>query len=65
MSDQGDHFHALRPGATGLWKAKKRARQALAAAEAADQALAECDRQGHNRSGPVARARVAWQKGTC
>jgi hypothetical protein len=60
--DQGDHFHALRAGATGLWKAQKRARQALAAAEAADQALAACDRHGQNRSGPVARARVAWQK---
>lgn len=60
--DQGDHFHASRGGGVGLGKAEKQARQALAAAEAAEQALAECDRQGQNRAGPTKRARVAWQK---
>ncbi len=60
--DQGDHFHALRGGSAGLRKAEKQARKALAAAEAADQELARCDRHGQNRSGATARARVAWQK---
>jgi hypothetical protein len=60
--DQGDHFHALWGGSVGIRKAEKQARQALAAAEAADQELAECDRQGQNRSGPTTRTRVAWQK---
>jgi hypothetical protein len=60
--DQGDHFHALRDGGVGLRKAERQARQALAAAEAAEQALTQCDRQGQNCSGPSARARVAWQK---
>jgi hypothetical protein len=60
--DQGDHFHALRDGGVGLRKAELHARQALAAAEAADQALAQCDRRGQNCSGPSVRARLAWQK---
>jgi hypothetical protein len=62
VADQGDHFHALRGGAVGLRKAEGQARQALAAAEAADQALAQCDRYGHKRTGPAVRARSAWQK---
>ncbi len=60
--DQGDHFHALWDGGVGLRKAEQQARQALAAAEAADKALAQCDRQGQNCSGPSTRARLAWQK---
>jgi hypothetical protein len=60
--DQGDHFHALRDGSGGIRKAERQARKALAAAEAADKELAQCDRQGQNRAGPTARARVAWQK---
>jgi hypothetical protein len=60
--DQGDHFHALRDGGVGLRKAELQARKALAAAEAAEQELAQCDRQGQNRSGPTKRAQIAWQK---
>jgi hypothetical protein len=60
--DQGDHFHALRGGSLGLRKAERQARQALAAAEAADKELAACDRQGHKRTGPAVRASAAWQK---
>jgi hypothetical protein len=60
--DQGDHFHALMDGGVGLRKAERQARQALAAAEAAEKELAQCDRQGQNRSGPTGCARVAWQK---
>ena len=60
--DQGDHFHALWDGGVGLRKAEMQARQALAAAEAAEKALAQCDRRGQNCSGPTVRARLAWQK---
>lgn len=60
--DQGDHFHALWTGGPGLRRAERRAQQALAAAEAADQALAECARHGQNPTGPTARARHAWQR---
>jgi hypothetical protein len=60
--DQGDHFHALRHGGVGLRQAEKQARQTLAQAEAADQALATCDRQGQARTGAAARARAAWKK---
>jgi hypothetical protein len=60
--EQGDHFHALRPGGVGLRQAEQRARQALAKAEAAQQALAECARQGQKQTGPAVRASYAWQK---
>jgi hypothetical protein len=60
--DQGDHFHALRGGSLGLRQAERQARQALAAAEAADHALAQRDRQGQKRTGPAVRASYAWQK---
>jgi hypothetical protein len=60
--DQGDHFHALWDGGVGLRKAEMQARQALAAAEAAEKALAQCDRRGQNCSGPTVRVRLAWQK---
>jgi hypothetical protein len=60
--DQGDHFHALRDGSGGIRKAARQARKALAAAEAADKELTQCDRQGQNRAGPTARARAAWRK---
>jgi hypothetical protein len=60
--DQGDHFHALRGGRVGLNKVQRQARQALAQAEAADQALEECARQGHKQTGPAVRASHAWKK---
>jgi hypothetical protein len=60
--DQGDHFHALLDGGVGLRKAEMQARKTLAAAEAADKEVAQCDRQGQNLSGPASRARLAWQK---
>jgi hypothetical protein len=60
--DQGDHFHALRGGSVGVHKAELQARKALAVAEAADKQLAECSRQGQNRSAPAGRAREAWRK---
>jgi hypothetical protein len=62
LVDQGDHFHALWTGGVGLRRAERRAEQALTAAEAADQALAEGARQGQKQTGPAARARCAWQR---
>jgi cell division protein FtsB len=60
--DQGDHFHATWKGGVGLRKAEQRASKALAQAEAADKALAECARQGLKETGPAVRARHAWQQ---
>jgi hypothetical protein len=60
--DQGDHFHALRGGSTGLRTAEAQARQAWATAEAADKELAASDRQGQKRTGPAVRANHAWKK---
>jgi hypothetical protein len=60
--DQGDHFHALRGAGVGLRKAEAQARQALAKAEAAQQALAACAREGHKRTGPAVRASAAWKQ---
>ena len=62
LVDQGDHFHALREGGVGLRKAEMQARKAFTAAAAAEQELAQCDRQGQKRSGPTARVRWAWRK---
>jgi len=60
--DQGDHFHALRGGSVGVRKEEKQAGKALAEAEAAEEELAECERQGQKRTGPAVRASVAWRK---
>lgn len=60
--DQGDHFHALWKGGVGLRKAEMRARQALSAAEAAQQAVAECGRQARAPTRAAARAYHAWKK---
>jgi hypothetical protein len=62
LRDQGDHFHALCSGGVGLRRAEKRARAALAQAEAAEKALAECARQGQKETGPAVRASYAWRK---
>jgi hypothetical protein len=62
LLDQGDHFHALWTGGVGLRRAEKRARTALAEAEEAQKAVAECARQGQKQTGPAVRASHAWQK---
>ena len=62
LVDQGDHFHALRHGSVGLNKAKRQARKALAAAEAAQKQLDECSRQGQSRAGVATRVHHAWKK---
>lgn len=60
--DQGDHFHALWGGQVGVRKSEMQARKLLAQAEAAQQELAECDRQGQKQTGPAVRASHAWKK---
>jgi hypothetical protein len=60
--DQGDHFHALRGGSVGLRQAERQARQTLAAAEAAQKAVAACARQGQAQTGPAVRASFAWKR---
>lgn len=60
--DQGDHFHALRGGSVGLRQAEMQARKTFAKAEAAQQELVECGRQGQKRTGPAVRASHAWKK---
>ena len=62
LTDQGDHFHALRGGSVGLNKAKRQAEKTLAAAEAAQKQLDQCARQGQSRTGATARANRAWKK---
>jgi hypothetical protein len=62
LTDQGDHFHALRHGGVGLNKAKRQAQKALAQAEAAQKQVTECARQGHKQTGAAVRASHAWKK---
>jgi hypothetical protein len=62
LTDQGDHFHALRHGGVGLNKVQRQASQALAAAEMAQKELDECRRQGKSRAGIATRASHAWKK---
>ena len=62
LTDQGDHFHALRHGGVGMNKAQRQASQALTQAEAAQKELDECARQGQSRVGIATRASHAWQK---
>jgi len=62
LTDQGDHFHALRHGSVGMNKAKGQAQKAFTAAETAQKQLDECDRQGQSRRGKATRAHSAWKK---
>jgi hypothetical protein len=60
--DQGDHFHALRGGGVGLGKEEFKTRQALAKAETAQEALAECRRHGTSERIATIHANAAWRK---
>jgi hypothetical protein len=62
LTDQGDHFHALRHGGVGINKAIRQAHQAFTAAETAQKQLDECTRQGQSRAGIATRVRQAWKK---
>lgn len=60
--DQGDHFHALQRGGVGLRRVQQQAAQALAKAEKAEKAMAECRRQGRSQAGHATQAQKAWQE---
>lgn len=62
VTDQADHYHALRGGGVGLRKAEAKACQAFAAAEAADKEVAARNRHGQKLTGPAVRAAFAWKK---
>src|SRR5262249_13428703 len=62
LTDPGDHGHARRHGGAGLNKAQRQARQALAAAEVAQQQRDACARQGQSRTAAAARARHAGRR---
>ncbi len=62
LVDQGDHFHALRGRGGNLYWYQVRARQALTKAEAAQEKLEECGRQGQARGPAAASARAAWKR---
>jgi hypothetical protein len=62
LTDQGDHFHALRPGSVGLNKAQRQASKALAEAEAAQKEMDERARQGKSRKGIATRVSHAWKQ---
>jgi hypothetical protein len=60
--DQADHFHATFGAGVGLHKAQTKTRQALAAAEEAEAALAACARRAQARTKATNKARWAWQR---
>jgi hypothetical protein len=62
VTDQGDHYHALRGGGAGVRQAEARARAAFAKAEVADRQLAAANRQGRKRTGAAVAASFAWKK---
>ena len=62
LTDQGDHFHALRSGGIGLRKAELQARDALAEAETARQKVADCWRQGISKHVATLKAQGAWRR---
>lgn len=64
VTDQGDHFHALRVGGSGLRKAEQKASKALAAAELAQKHWQECQKRGEKkgRQSACQCARNAWKR---
>jgi hypothetical protein len=59
--DQGDHFHALRSGGVGLGKEELQVRQALAAAEKAQEKLVQCQRHGTSERSATLHAMAGWR----
>jgi hypothetical protein len=55
-----DNFHIQQQGQRALRREWQAAEQLWLRAEAADRAVAEADRQGRKKSGPVKRALCAW-----
>lgn len=59
VTDQGDHFHALRGSGAGLRQQESAARRALEEVETAEEKLRNCQRQGRKLTGPTAAWRAA------
>lgn len=57
-----DNFHIQQEGQQALRRQWQEAEKVWVQAEAADRKVAEARRQGQNQSGPVAKARAAWQR---
>src|SRR5215472_5222051 len=57
-----DNFHIQQQGQRALRREWQAAEGLWVAAEAADRQVAQADRQGQNKSGPVQRALAAWAK---
>jgi hypothetical protein len=57
-----DNFHIQQEGQRALRREWQAAEHLWVAAEAADREVAQADRQGRKKSGPVKRALVAWAK---
>jgi hypothetical protein len=55
-----DNFHIQQEGSKALRHTWQEAEQIWVQAEQADRAVAAARRQGHNQSGPVSKARMAW-----
>ena len=60
--DQGDHFHAFLGGHAGVRKAEMQACKTLAAAEVAQKAVEECQRQGQDARSANGSSLAAWHK---
>jgi hypothetical protein len=57
-----DNFHIQQEGQRALRREWQAAERLWVAAEAADREVAQADRHGRKKSGPVKRARLAWAK---
>jgi hypothetical protein len=57
-----DNFHIQQEGQRALRREWQAAERLWVAAEAADREVAQADRQGRKKSGPVKRALLAWAK---
>lgn len=62
LEDNLDNFHIQREGQKALRHAWQEAERLWVEADQADREVAEARRQGHKLTGPVAKARVAWDR---
>jgi hypothetical protein len=60
--DKGDHWHAFRGGSGGLRSAEQQACKALAVAEAAQEEVEACKRQGRDARRASGQSQAAWRK---
>jgi hypothetical protein len=62
VADQADHFHLLRAGGRALRRLRGDVTRALERAEEADRQVAQADRRGQKKSGPVKRSLWGWRQ---